>query len=173
MGYLTSEVINLYADIAFAVLESRIAFRDCLSDRCTLSKQCPNHTTCFASPVKGGDLFVIEHSLLDYLTVIHVYECGWNFHISSARPEFSSVHRGLYGDRNMRPALCCLRLVFASRRFMSGVHKEHLLAKDSSGNGHDLPLIVPPEPSAVRITQVWLPTCQEKALSRGTCCSRV
>lgn len=32
-----------------------------------------------------------------------------------------------------------------------GIHKEHLAAKDSSGNGNDLPLIVPPTRKDVTI----------------------
>lgn len=35
-----------------------------------------------------------------------------------------------------------------------GIHKDHLIAKDSSGNGNDLPLVAPPLHQRVTISQV-------------------
>lgn len=37
-----------------------------------------------------------------------------------------------------------------------GIHKDHLVAKDSSGNGNDLPLVVPPLRQRVTISQVGI-----------------
>ena len=35
-----------------------------------------------------------------------------------------------------------------------GIHRDHLVAKDSSGNGNDLPLVTPPLRQDVTISQV-------------------
>lgn len=37
-----------------------------------------------------------------------------------------------------------------------GIHKDHLSAKDSSGNGNDLPLVIPPVRKDVTISKVVL-----------------
>ena len=34
-----------------------------------------------------------------------------------------------------------------------GIHKDHLVAKDSSGNSNDLPLVTPPTRQDVQISQ--------------------
>ena len=42
-----------------------------------------------------------------------------------------------------------------------GIHRDHLVAKDSSGNGNDLPLVTPPLRQDVSISQVGVSDCTE------------